>query len=353
MLTRHIQANPNKNLAIDLAAVKFMDSSGINLLVNLNKRLSGEKRKLFLVGPNDQIAETLTTLKLDKVFSVVRDHQELDNHTTAQMYHAYLPHTRTEGELKRLNCSCPVCGSNVVSGYLIDRQAYGWRWDDTRLFPTSFNRETGKQVDIDALQPIICLDCYLSFIDVSLFDIMEGDQPAIPSRLKPREKQLLQKTLKKRKDIMDIGVVVGDTFFDPPRTAAACHLAYLLAAGTARAIAEYGVHASTHAVMWLQCLALKYAPQTKKSEQRENCRAWVARVLGSGAPLTPLQRTQANYMLMNICLEMGKTKDAQNAYEALKAVEQSLPPNEPTSIGEPRFWLAQGHNIWQQHSNSA
>lgn len=353
LLTKHIQANPDKDLAIDLAAVNFMDSSGLNLLVNLNKRLTNGRRKLFLVSPSNQIAEMLSTLKLDKILSVVHDREELDSHATAEAYRAYLAYTRAEGNLRRLNCSCPVCGSNVTSGYLVDRQAYGWRWEDAQVFPSSYDRQSGKEIDLDSLLPIVCLDCFLAFTDVSFFDIIEGDQPVFPSCLDERGKQLLQKALKRRKDTMDIDVVVGDTFFDPPRTPTATHLAYLLAAHSARAIADHDGHTNACTVMWLHCMGLKYAPESKRNEQRENCRAWIAQILGSGSQLTALQKAQANYMLMNITLGLGRTRDAQSAYESLRTVEASLPPGEPMGIDDPRFWLTQGHNIWEQHTNSA
>jgi anti-sigma B factor antagonist len=62
--------------AIDLAGVRYMNSSGIGVLITLLTKMKNVKGEMVLVNPSDQIKKLLTITKLDAVFTAVESQKE-------------------------------------------------------------------------------------------------------------------------------------------------------------------------------------------------------------------------------------------------------------------------------------
>jgi anti-sigma B factor antagonist len=58
------------SLILDLAGVEFMDSSGLRVLLHLQRELSGEQGALVLLGPTDEVRKILTLTGLDQHLAV-------------------------------------------------------------------------------------------------------------------------------------------------------------------------------------------------------------------------------------------------------------------------------------------
>lgn len=54
------------NLILDLAAVEFMDSSGLRVLLHLQRELSNERGALVLLSPTDEVLKILKLTGLDQ-----------------------------------------------------------------------------------------------------------------------------------------------------------------------------------------------------------------------------------------------------------------------------------------------
>jgi anti-anti-sigma factor len=66
-----------KNVALNLSAVDFMDSSGTGLIVNFFKRLTGSGGKVCLVRLSAEVTRLLEDVNLNKVLPIVADESEL------------------------------------------------------------------------------------------------------------------------------------------------------------------------------------------------------------------------------------------------------------------------------------
>jgi anti-sigma B factor antagonist len=64
-------------VAIDLADVSYIDSSGIGLLLNFSKRLKAGGGKLFLYNPSDDIKAILYIAEIDVVVPFFEDFDDL------------------------------------------------------------------------------------------------------------------------------------------------------------------------------------------------------------------------------------------------------------------------------------
>jgi anti-sigma B factor antagonist len=58
-------------LVVDVAAVQFIDSSALGVLVSVYQRLVGRGQKLILVSPHERLLRTFRLTALDQVFTIV------------------------------------------------------------------------------------------------------------------------------------------------------------------------------------------------------------------------------------------------------------------------------------------
>ncbi len=59
-----------KNAAVDLSQVRYMNSTGLSVLISLHNTFKGNGGKLALVNPSEQVSKMLTITKLNTIFSV-------------------------------------------------------------------------------------------------------------------------------------------------------------------------------------------------------------------------------------------------------------------------------------------
>lgn len=75
-LEQMIKTDADK-VAIDLGNVAFIDSHGLGVFVFFYRRLKERDRSLVIVNPSEFVAELLAGSNLDRIFSIIRNHEEL------------------------------------------------------------------------------------------------------------------------------------------------------------------------------------------------------------------------------------------------------------------------------------
>lgn len=65
-----------KSCGIDLSAVRYMNSSGIGVLITLLTKLKNAGGGLCLISPSEQIMKLLQITKLNDVFTIVESQEE-------------------------------------------------------------------------------------------------------------------------------------------------------------------------------------------------------------------------------------------------------------------------------------
>lgn len=64
------------NGAIDLSGVRYMNSTGIGVLITLLTKFKSKNGNLVLISPSEQIQKLLTITKLVSVFTIVSTKEE-------------------------------------------------------------------------------------------------------------------------------------------------------------------------------------------------------------------------------------------------------------------------------------
>jgi anti-sigma B factor antagonist len=78
-LVDHINDKINQNVklcAIDLSEVRYMNSSGIGVLITLLTKFRNKGGEVVLINPSEQIKKLLIITKLNAIFNIVTSEQE-------------------------------------------------------------------------------------------------------------------------------------------------------------------------------------------------------------------------------------------------------------------------------------
>jgi anti-anti-sigma factor len=68
-----------RSLVIDMVHLTYMDSSGIALMANLQKKLKSMNGKFFIINMSDEIKSVLKLAGLDKFFIILNSENDLPN----------------------------------------------------------------------------------------------------------------------------------------------------------------------------------------------------------------------------------------------------------------------------------
>ena len=348
-LNVYTHKNLLKDLVLDLSGTGHIDSSGIRLIVNLKKKMESNNQQLFLLKPSQNVLGILEETNVHKILNIVDSNEALEKQILSKLYETYLPYTEEEDGLRRINLSCAVCGSKDVIGYLLDQNSLEWRWIGDDPFPVAFDKSSDKQVDFFTLSPIVCFECYMASIRVTDFNIITDNSVVRKSLIKDESKNLLTKSIKKRKKMMELDKTIGDNFFRHPRDELAIYKAYELAEFCARTISVLKKEISHFDVGYLNYLAIRYAEPHMRDIYINNCRTWFTQAMSKASDLSTFELAVSRFVLIVADLNLGKKKEASNLYSDFGKMVENLPSSVPSEgFTSPAFWYKQIEVIWER-----
>jgi hypothetical protein len=281
--------------------------------------------------------EILEKTRLNQVIPVIASCDDIVSPAKQENIHArYFQYTRADQDMRRLLCTCPVCSSPHCIGYLLDSSHYDWRWDGEFILPQSFVRGTGAAFDFYGHQPIVCMECFMCSAEPGNFVFTADGKTVMDSSLDLRTRAVLARTVKKRRQIMDIGKIIGDVFFETPRSVEACHQAYLLIGECQRTVTARSSGPCPYTLGKAYYHAFASAGFAGREEAMNNARAWLSRALQEKASYSRLQLAQASFMLVNVDIACGKTKDASAVHAEMKMIVAGQPSS--ATINDAGFW---------------
>jgi len=68
--------NGTRLIAIDIVAVRFINSSGIGVLITLLTKFRNKGGELVLINPSKQVTNLLVITKLNAIFTIAKDKEE-------------------------------------------------------------------------------------------------------------------------------------------------------------------------------------------------------------------------------------------------------------------------------------
>ena len=352
-ITAELNAYTNKstikNLVIDLSGAKHIDSSGIRLIINLKKKMESRNRQLYLFKPSPEVLSIFEETNIQKILNIVDSIEELERQILSGLYETYLPFTEEENGLRRLRCSCVVCGSKDVIGYLFNENSFDWRWHEDDPFPVVFDKEREQPVNFFGLYPIVCTECFMASIRIKDFNVLGENAVAIKSSLTDESKNLLAKSIKKRKKMMELDITYGDNFFQNPRDNLAIYKAYELAEFCARTVSVMKKDATPFDVGYLDYLAIQFADSSLKEIHINNCRTWFTQAMSRPEELSTFALGVGYFVLIVANLNLDKKKEASNLYSDFQTMVENMPSSVPSEgFTSPAFWYKQIEVIWER-----
>ncbi|MBD3419927.1 MAG: STAS domain-containing protein [Chitinivibrionales bacterium] len=351
--TRHIEEYPGKNLVLDLSKVNVIDSSAFRLIINLQKRMENSSTKLYILTPSDTVKEMIESVNLNKVLTLIDNCEGLQKEAITSEYDRYRSCTEPDKQFAKLSCSCGVCGSKDVIGYLIDANEYDWKWKGADPFPIAYPKGTDEEINAMGHMPIICMECYMASPDVWLFNGLVKDKITAHSRIDGESKLVLSKGIKARKKMVDDLGSINEMIFRYPREKEACYYAWLLSEKCARSLAVNKKVATPFTIAYLNYLTIRYATTEQKKELIDGCRTWVTQVLNNKSDYTHTELAKSYFILMNASLNLEKIKEASQAFQQFEELTETLPENLNISGPEsPHFWFDQAKIVWKREINA-
>jgi anti-anti-sigma factor len=343
----HIEQHPRHHIVLDLADVSLIDRSIVTLFSNIQKRLKANSRKLFALHASSDI---LPQLQAAGINDSISDINSLERDLNEGQFTKLSAYSHDENGLQRLHCSCEVCGSREVVGYILNPNAYSWWWQDDELFPRC-RHVSGEEFDYFAMQPVVCSDCHMVSTEIRHFNLLNSDNStSLHSTLSESAKMHLTKNIKKRKKIIDsCADAESEHFFLYPRSHTACYYLYLLADSSIRTLALNKNDADPFLIGFLNYSAIRYADRSAKDGLIDSCRTWLTQAHGENAIKSHGEKAEALFILFAAALSLEKIKEANTLMQEFSTMMEGLsyPKSTPDTITSPLFWFNQAQAMWR------
>jgi anti-anti-sigma factor len=343
-LSKYIQTCPDKDLVLDLSGVDFIDSSTIRMFLNLHKRLEPAGKRLCLLAPSPGVVRIIDDVKLSTIFSLYPATADLEREKNGRLYCAYEACSSPDKGFNRLACTCPVCGSAEVHGYLIDENDYAWSWEGDNPFPVSRTRD-GAEQDIMGLSPLVCPECFTCSLDYSHFIGRRPDGSVLQTTLSAEVVLQLSKALKTRKKLMESCVVIGDHFFDHPREKVSCYFLYQLAESTMRTLATSRYAQAPFYMGYINYAVMKYAPADRREEHLNNMRTWMSQVMADKGSYDSIALAKTYFAMYMAAFTLGRQKEAEKLAEEFTDFMKQIPAKDADTTSNPKFWFSRVQSL--------
>ncbi|MBN1128771.1 MAG: STAS domain-containing protein [Chitinispirillaceae bacterium] len=346
-LNEHTAKNPNQHIVLDLAEVTAIDRSICILLSNIQKRLHAGGKKLSMLHATPRIAAMLNTAGIS---DAIEDIYTLECDLNEELFKTYSLYSYQEHDVQRLQCSCVVCGTNNVTGYLLNPNNFTWSWVEDELFPVC-TTVSGEEFDFFATLPVICLDCHTVSTDLRHFNLTDKNGTVmLHSTLSESAKLHLTKNIKKRKKIIDGCAEANGDLFLYPRSRNAAYYLYLLADSSIRTLALNKKEADPFLVGLMNYLAIRYADHEYKEELIDNCRTWLTQARNEKKIRSHGEEAQALFILFAAALSLQKIKEANTLMQEFSSMMETISYSKTAehSISSPLFWYHQMKVLWQK-----
>lgn len=351
VLSKHISSNRPKDLVLELSKISYMDSSGLRTIVNVNKQLEEKKHKLYIMQPSESVLNILTETNLTNVVEIIENTTALENAESENQFNLLKDFCVEDKDgWYKVNCTCPVCGSNETSSYIINMNDLTWKWEKDDPFPVAILKKTGEHAGYYSMIPNICHECYFTSLEIERFNVVNDlGEVIIKSDVTLEQKNMLLKSVKKRKKMMELNIALGEKFFEYPRERLAVYKIYELAELCTRTIAILRKDMGPFDTGYINFIALRFAEKDLISQHIDNARTWFTQALSKSADLTSTEIAISNFAMMVLNINIGKIKEAGDFYKTMEQLASEIPDTaDKSSVNNPGFWFSQAEVIWQK-----
>lgn len=351
VLSKHVSKTHTKDLVIELSKVSYMDSSGLRTIINVKKQLEEKNHKFYIMQPSESVLNILSETNLTNVIDIIENTTALENEASENQFNMLREYcTADKDGWYKVNCTCPICGSSDTSSYIINMNDLNWKWHKDDPFPISVLKNSDEAAGYFSMIPNICNECYFTSIEIERFNVVdENGEIVLKSDVSLEQKNMLSKTVKKRKKMMELDVAVGDNFFEYPRDRIAVYKIYELAEHCTRTIAVLRKDMGPFNTAFINFIAIRFAEKDAIPQHIDNARTWFTQALNKPEEITTTETAIANYAMMVLNINLGKMKEAGDFFKIIEELKKEIPDTaDNSSISNPAFWYKQANVIWQK-----
>ncbi len=340
--------NKIKYICFNLAECNHVDSGSLRMLINLSKRLVGEGGKLAFTNLTQSAKNIFDSNNLSKVFDIYITENDIPNVAGEKSGFDFWENAQESSSIiRKVNLGCEICGEHNVYGYLLSPKHRKRVWDENSFLPVYEGVNNEDDTDFNRVQVAVCPDCLMSSISLNDFNVINDDGKIInKSVINEIEKNNLSKGISKRKKIMEIGTVVGDTFFELPRSDSAVVVSYLLASECLRDRVSDRSKIDPFMISYMNIMAGEYAPKEEEMLHFESARVWLGEMENKFDRYSSSNIAEGLYYLFVSCLRSGKNKDAEQALNKLKQLYGKLSGSSESKLVI--FWFERANQIWDK-----
>ncbi len=348
MISEQVSNLPERDKVLDLSGVSSIDSTGLRMLVNLNKKVESWGAKLRLADVPATVADVLSKTKLNSVIESVSTLEPLEKEFAREPFSKFEPYSSDEGILRPVPLLCPICGSDSVSAYIVDPELYTWQWVADDPYPTAFGNESDEPLDVYEHAPAVCLECGMASLDFDEFLLHDQGMELSESSVSPRRIDRLTKSIKGRRQLLGHGDDFDETPYLALRSKWACFHIYQLVEQCARTRDEEKTPMHPFAVGFLSYMQIRFAEKAMNEPLISTCRTWFTQALLSN-DLTTSQRAMGLFIVMVAGMNLDKPKESAHAFREFQELMYHMPESVSMPLlNSPHFWFDQAERIWRE-----
>lgn len=329
----------NSDLAFDLQDVRFMDSSGLTFLKNIDELMSKSGRHLAFFGGPEEIQKQLANFHSFTLFSSLVEFERDFHEINPELNRTFLRLAKGKGPLRSLQMICPLCGFDHVAGFMIDEEQYQQVWTDTEIVPVYEQIVMdANALDFSSYQVAVCPRCFYAGTRLDWFTIVfpEG---SFESRLSKNQIGNLSNAASLRRNLaMSYEGASEDSFFLMPREGRASYLSWKLNEFNLKHMQTERKITDGFEIVVSNFMMCKFSQSNREiDDHMHTALAWLYNIMENKANYSTLRLAKAFTYLISILVSQDKSKEAKGFYKDFAATFGEVP--------DCQFWLARAREL--------
>jgi anti-anti-sigma factor len=317
--------NEPKPVAIDLSNVTYIDSSGISLLVNLQKKLVSQEKKFCLFGAKHEVMKVFNELNFDKIITIYADHKAfVDDNVVIAVDELYPPSDYDfKGKPYALkNLICPLCEHKDLKGFIVNRRTQEVKLQSGDLLPAWEGRDGFPTIDPHATQITVCPGCFFATRHVAYFNEESGEFKTL---LGEKEIHSLVKDDSARARLLKgSGMSTLDKFY-PPFMPKEAFWVYTIAEECAHTLYRIENRLSTYDLAFYNLALTLYCEEKQLPEYWRRAFMWYNEILRKKNEFAPATLVETLYSLYMLSEKLKRPREGDVIFAELKALNSPVP----------------------------
>lgn len=299
------------NLALDMKDVRLVDSSGISLLVNMYKRLSGQSRRFCIYNIPDQVHKIFTEINLDQYIPLYATREEFiqDNVAIVEDELYPPPEYDFEGKLFKIkNLKCLLCDAENLKGFVLNKQSQEAHFEPGEFVPQYRGKSGNNDLDIYAMQVTVCPSCFFASRHLNYFTDIKGEFTSI---LNEKERYALLRESSNRKRLVGGTTMDSIEKFYPPFSPNEAFWVYRLAEECAHSLYRLENRLATYDMAMYNIQIARFCGERDFPEYLRKAYMWYGEIHKNQGRYAPPTVIEALYYLCFTSVRLKRLKDSE------------------------------------------